>query len=135
MENQLFESDPFSLIFNKTDASGNQLEYIETNLFLTLKADGKKRNIGTVTRHPDGKILYTKHETDSGIFWKSNSWSIHNYILQNVDYVCFYTESKVYKITSDEAKKKGKYMFFKQKGYELKIYVPLKFWWFENIKK
>lgn len=131
---ELFISDKLSLNFNKTDVQGNKLEYIETNIFLTLKRDGKKRNIGTVTQHPDGHILYTKHEMDDGLFYKLNAWSIHNYILHNVDYICFITETKIYKITADTAKSNGKYLFFKDSGYELKIYVPLKFWWSEPLK-
>jgi hypothetical protein len=128
----LLKSKPFDLIFNKTDIQGNKLEYIETNLFLTLKADGKRRNIGTITIHPDNKILYTKHETNGGIFRKTNAWSIHNYILHNVEYIIYYTETKIYKITAEVAKTKGSYLFFKQKGYELKIYVPLKYWWCDD---
>jgi hypothetical protein len=122
------------LIFNKIDTVGNKLEYIETNLFLTLAKDNRRRYIGTVTFHEDGNILYTKHEMDDNVFYKTNSWSIHNYILINVDYICYITETKIYKITADKAKTSGKYLFFKDSGYELKIYVPLNFWWSELIR-
>jgi hypothetical protein len=130
----ILQNKSLNLVFNKTDVQGNKLEYIETNLFLTLASDNRRRNIGTITIHPDRKILYTKHETDDGIFKKSNAWSIHNYILHNVDYITYFTETKIYKITADNAKTHGKYLFFKQQGYELKIYVPLKYWWSGNLR-
>ena len=56
------------------------------------------------------KLLYVKHEKNSDIFRKTNAWSLYYHIVENVSYITIYTESHVYKITSENAKEKGDFL-------------------------
>ena len=119
----------FSALFNSIDIQGNKITYENGNLYLSLKKDNIKRNIGSVKFHKDGNILYVKQEKEDGRFKKNDSWSINYYVLSKVDYVMYVTTKAVYKITKSDALKLGDFLWFKKTGYERKIYIPVKHWW------
>lgn len=119
----------FAALLNNTDQQGNKIIYDNGTLYLFLKKDNIRRNIGVVKFHEDGNILYVKQEKEEGRFKKNDSWSINYYVLTKVDYVMYVTTKAFYKITKPDALKLGSFLWFKYSGYERKIYVPVKHWW------
>lgn len=95
-----------------------------------MRKDGKKRNIGRIIHNKkDQKLQYVKHEENKDIFRANESWYIPYYIVLNVDYIQYITEDTDYRITAEKAADVGSFLWFKEAGFEKKIYVPLSEWW------
>lgn len=110
-------------------------DFTENGNTFSVEKDGSifhnSRRIGYVEKISKGNYLFFKHEKESGIFRKTNSWSIPYCILRCVgkDGVVHYkTEKRTYKINYKDAMEHGKFLYFKQSNTERKIYVPLKHW-------
>jgi len=126
--------EDLSVIFDRTDTMGNRFEMEGENLFLVLRKDGKKRNLGRIFHNKkDGKLQYVKHESNKDIFRANESWSIPYYIVMNVDYLQIITEDKDYRITAEHALDVGSFLWFKDSGFEKKFYIPLSDWWTGKI--
>lgn len=108
--------------FTFTDKFKNQFRC--RNRKITLN---HSRDIGKIVSSV-GLLIYSKPEKTKDIFHRWNAWSIPEEILKRVDKVVFYTSDAIYRITTAQAKARGKYLDFKESGIELKIYVPLKHW-------
>lgn len=116
--------------FSKEDEVGNVLTFKEDRFRLHLKINNYVLRLGWCRYHENLKV-YSKKESEDGIFRKNNSWSIPYTILTHFDkydIVSYFTPSTIYIISVADAKKHGKFMYFKQSGYEKKIYIPLKYW-------
>lgn len=127
-------------LFNRTDKDGNRTFLDGVNLYLVLKAENRKRLIGQISRHPDGKLMYEKREKYTNLFKRLNAWGVHNFVVENVSYLKITTVVEgvtlIYKITTEKAKEVGKssYLYFKKEGFELQLFIPLKEWWVGQIR-
>ena len=111
-----------------TDGNGNKLLIIRDahrhNISLTLKADGRSRKLGYIQ---DG--VYYKHETKDGIFRKLNAFGFCNDLISQMSptAICVYYEENRYFISIERFNKHKQFLNWKNKGFELRCFVPLNF--------
>lgn len=98
--------------------------------YLTLPS--KKVSIGSLFHLGDNSFLYEKRVKNANIFKKSNSWGINYHILNNLGSKgkirLYANDGKTYEINKETALKYGKFMNFKNQGFELQFFIPLERW-------
>ena len=114
--------------FTITDKAGNRYVCDNGCIALYLKAEDRKRGIGRVYEHKSGMIIYEKNEEERHTFEKWDAWSLPVVIFEKVDGIHFISETTSYKITTAKANTYKDYLHFKTSGYELKVYIPKRFW-------
>ena len=110
------------------DNNGNRM-IISSSGGITLLLKGQRpKNIGSISF--DGECTnYVKDDKESQIFRKNNSWSLCSEVLKYVNgTVTIKTKLYDYKISIEDIKVFGTYLWFLNQGYERKIYVPLAYW-------
>jgi len=115
-------------IGNVMDGHGNKLLILRDayrhNISLTLKSDGRSRKLGYMQ---DG--VYYKYETKDGIFLKLNAFGFCNDLIVHLNplAICVYHEGKRYFISRERFDKHKQFLNWKNIGFELRCFVPLKF--------
>jgi hypothetical protein len=106
------------------DKDGNVVSFDATTsqIWLTLKSTGMKRNIG---RFHNG-MLHVKRDLNAHGFKKNNSLGFNYDLLKRgtFKYIIVDTGEAFYLIERTVAVEKGSVMNFKAKGFELQIFVP-----------
>ena len=128
--------------FNFTDKDGNStIAHSDGTIFLALASDSvkkKNRNIGKLVITPKNqRIHYKKSAKEENRFRKNDSWGLHWDIVSRLDdeaYIGVRSELGMYKIKAGLAKEYAEVvtMKFKQQGFELQRFVPIKYWEFER---
>jgi hypothetical protein len=96
------------------------------NISLKLKAENKKREIGTINleeRYLEVKRIKAKH-----LFRKTNSYGFNHYILSNAkkfDKVMLSDDDGRWLIPIKLILEKGHFLHFKNDGFELQIFLSL----------
>ena len=116
--------------FKETDEQGNVL-FVKDNT-VKLKLSQRTLTLGVI-HLKDGVYSFYKHEKEQDKHHKTNSWSIPYGLLMKLDGTLnIKTNKGIYRIDVDHAKKYGRFLHFKQSGFEKKIYIPIPFWSFES---
>jgi len=101
-------------------------------VFLQLQAEkNRKRRIGVVTKST--KTFFVKRERDKHLFIKGNAYGFNDYVLKNqtsFDKVALFDGIEHWKIPVQFIIENGKYLMFKQQGFERQLFVSL-----EQIEK
>ena len=95
----------------------------QRNIYLSVL--GKSRMIAQLD--PLNRVLKLKRKRDRHLHYKSNSYGFNYHIISNgtlFDCVLLNDEYGSYKIPK-EIILKGKFLFFKQQGFEKQIFLPL----------
>ena len=117
--------------FTVKDKQGNGFFCRNGKITLRLSSEDKERKIGEVYYKGTG-LVYKKYEDEStGIFRKTNSWSIPYFIYEKIDKIWFYTLTADYRIAKKDAPS-AEFLHFRNSGYEKKIYIPIKYWNYDN---
>jgi hypothetical protein len=117
-------------LFTFEDKYGNLFHCKDGKLTLQLVSENRVRNIGNIVEI-DGLTIFKKFEDEEHIYRKTNAWSVPVQIFEKVDGIWFFSNRFNYKILTKKAKENLQYLSFTKKGYEPKVYIPLKLW---NIK-
>lgn len=111
------------------DEGGNKLRVQQndklTVLTLLLKGD-KPRKIGTVTKST--RTIQMKRRKDIHLFRKGNAYGFCYYVLNNqtsIDYVSLSDELNHWKVPVKFILDNGKFLFFKEQGFEKQIFLSL----------
>lgn len=109
------------------DGYGNTISFITTegqnmSIILTLKKDGKCRNIGHIK---DG--IYCKKETKDGIFRVLNSFGFCRDMLVHLAPKGIQIEynGEKYFVSMERFDRHKKFLNYSGKGYEVRAYLPL----------
>lgn len=92
---------------------------------------GRERLIGTIDIEHDW--LMVERKRDKHLHRKSLSYGFNEYLIKNAKAfknIMLHDESGYYLIPLDVIKENGKYLFFKQQGFEVQLFLEL-----EIIKK
>lgn len=93
---------------------------------LVLIGEGRRRNIGTIMLKK--RELIVKRKRKEHLHWKSNSYGLNDNLIRNAklfDTVRLIDEHAEYKMKRQDILDKGALLFFKQKGFELQIFMSL----------
>jgi len=111
------------------DKNGNSLQMLENgDVILALKSEkGRVRHIGRMIGGIGG--IYAKKEGRDGIFQTFKAFGFCEAIFKCFDprSVIILYHNKHYYINRARFDKNKMYMHFKQKGLELRTYIPVKF--------
>ncbi len=122
------------IIYKKIDDCGNELRVLcdadkaphvlEVRLF--IRSDRKERTLGIIDKIE--RVVNMVRTRSKHLHSKSNSYGF-NYLLINeaktFDVVVLKDEITTYKIPKHIILKHGEFLFFKQRGFEKQIFVPL----------
>ena len=98
----------------------------QIKLSLQLSKEKRERTIGEI--NPELKILYLKRKRDRHLHYKSNSYGFNYHVLstgQRFNDIVIIDEFGTFKIPKSHLIEKSKFLFFKQKGFERQIFLPL----------
>lgn len=119
---------------NCIDTVGNKLTATLINgtlqLGLKLVSESRTRDLGKLVKRSN-KIFYTKYVDEKNIFRKANAWGLNHKILSTLPedaVVELSSKTKKYNISVKEALSKGKFLFFKEQGFEKQYFIPLDYW-------
>lgn len=96
------------------------------NISLKLKAESKKREIGTINL--EERYLQVKRIKSKHLFRKTNSYGFNHYILSNAkkfDKVMISDDDGRWLIPIKLILEKGHFLHFKNDGFELQIFLSL----------
>ena len=108
------------------DEFGNKLTVVDNTIYLMLKGDNKKRQIGRL--NTSAKILSLKRDRERHLHYKSNSYGFNYQIIKQgtkFNKVLIADNEFNYLIPKEELLEMGKFMYFKQQGFEKQIFVKL----------
>lgn len=119
---------------NCVDSVGNKLIATPVGgmlqVGLKLANESRVRDLGKLLKR-DNKIVYTKYVDEKNIFRKANAWGLNYKILSTLPddaSIELHSKTKSYTISVSEAKKNGKFLFFKEQGFEKQWFIPLNHW-------
>ena len=98
----------------------------QIKISLKLAKENRERNVGEL--NPLNKIFYVKRKRNKHLHYKSNSYGFNHYILSNAkrfEDVLLTDEMGEYKIPTSHILSFGKFLFFKQQGFEVQIFLTL----------
>jgi hypothetical protein len=93
---------------------------------LRLKSEPGMRKIGDVKL--DDKTLLLKRNKAKHLFKKNNSYGFNEYLIRNgqtFDKIMLADDDAVYLFPKNLVTDKGKYLYFKEEGFEKQIFLPL----------
>jgi len=115
------------------DGFGNHIKCKKPDFRVVLKlAHHAIRNIGKIVTHCHCVYFIIKRDKKKHLLRKANSWGLNDHVIQNLpdDGIIVLNEkggSQSFLSVAD-VKEYGKYLFFKQQGFERQIFVELKHW-------
>ncbi len=116
---------------------GNNLQISRKGAIKLILPNGRCRNIGKL-EVKNGITIYFKRVSPRYIFKKTNAWGINWQILSRLpnDAVIMLkcTNGIMYSIYAYHARLYGEFLHFKNKGFELQYFIPLKYWKIYNWK-
>lgn len=117
----------------KSDNEGNLIsinKVTESQIIIKLELKGKTGrkvlNIGTV--NPTNKCFEIKRKRTKHLHRKSNGYGFNHYVLstgQLFEYVLLTDEYGTYKVPVSVILAVGKFLYFKQEGFEKQIFMPI----------
>lgn len=123
---------PVKEIYRSSDSEGNlltveQLDNGDMYIYMYIKEEKRRRReLGYVD--VSARQFRVKREREKHLHRKSNSYGFNEHVIKTAktfDTVVLTDETGTYFIPLSEISKHGKYMFFKQKGFEIQLFVPL----------
>lgn len=123
-----------NVVYHRTDERGNELRVYQDHeltphileLCLFIRSERKERKLGIVNKK--ARALAITRDRNKHLHFKSNSYGF-NYMLlneaQTFDVVLIRDEIGTYKVPRHILLRNGEYLYFKQKGFEKQIFVPL----------
>jgi len=114
----------------KQDEVGNkiivELYKEHSAIYIKLASESVKRLIGNVLFKE--RTLFIERNSAKHLMRKGNAYGFNHYILANAkqfDFVIMYEEDtkQYYRIEREYMLKEGKFMFFKQQGFEKQIFL------------
>lgn len=108
------------------DELGNELFTKGKTIFLKLVEENYSRRIATIRL--ENESLFMSRQYDKHRHKKSDSYGFNYRVLKmakHVKYIDLRDEHNVYRIPIDFILSKGEFLFFKQKGFEKQIFVPI----------
>lgn len=108
------------------DDFGNMIIPQAGKLILQLSASNKKLTIGKFNL--PSKTLYLSRKREKHLHKKSNSYGFNYEMIKRsikLDTVCLTDEYGVYKFPKQLILDEGKFLTFKQQGFERQIFLPL----------
>ena len=115
---QFFDDEENRLIVHNGDKT--------VKLFLKLKAEGFRRRIGTITKST--KTLRLTRDRSKHLHFKSNSYGFNHHVLKEgklFDKISLSDQHEAWKIPKDYILEHGKFLFFKNQGFELQTFLSL----------
>lgn len=116
---------PFSEI---SDEYGNKIIRNYLVMFIQLKAERRRRRVGTIDIK--GRVLIVHRNKKKHLHRKSNSYGFNFEILskaKSFDKIMLTDDNGTYLMDRMEMVKNGKFLFFKQQGFEKQIFIPIKY--------
>jgi hypothetical protein len=110
----------------KIDEQGNEIYIQQDIIYLKFKNEGRARRIAHIRKEHNELFMmrvYDKHRHR-----KSNSYGFNYAVLKNarvVKYVSLRDDFNLYRIPIGFILEQGKHLFFKQKGFELQLFVSI----------
>ena len=108
------------------DDFGNEIFAENDKIYLNLKEDNRKRLLGRLEL--DSKTLYVKRNRERHLHYKSNSYGFNYLIIKNgtkFNKVVIADNIETFTIPKDDILEKGRFLFFKQQGFERQIFISL----------
>ena len=107
------------------DADGNELRIVDRTILLKLASETKTRRIGLINSKNQ---LYIKRKRIIHLHYKSDSYGFNHYIIDNAkkfSSVLLIDERGRYLIPNRVILDEGKFLYFKQEGFERQIFLSL----------
>ena len=108
------------------DAFGNKIIRKQAKIYLKLAEEDSHREIGYIDFKTGTFICRRRKSVHLHI--KSNSYGFNHKIMTEAvtfDKVKIYIDAAVYLMPVEDIVKYGQFLFFKQKGFELQLFVPV----------
>jgi hypothetical protein len=108
------------------DEYGNKLAVVNSTIYLILKDDKKKRQIGRLNLA--ARTLTMKRDRNKHLHYKSNSYGFNYQIIKQgtkFNKILIADNEHNYLVPKEEMLEMGKFMYFKQQGFERQIFVKL----------
>lgn len=109
-----------------TDGGQNSIIVDGNNIHLKLKGENRKRLVGRMNKAK--RILEVKRKRGKHLHYTSNSYGFNYHILSNAklfDKILLSDEHGEYAIPVEAILDDGKFLFFKQQGFEKQIFMTL----------
>lgn len=121
-------------MIKQDDGNGNSLIIESRNkneknlidIYLKLKSERHRRHVGTVVEKT--RRFHVERSEDVHLLIKGNAYGFNHYILKEAkkfDTVVIHEKNSknIYEIERTELLQRGRFMFFKQQGFELQIFL------------
>lgn len=95
-------------------------------VFLKLRSESSARRLGYI--RPAQRILELERNRSRHLHQKSNSYGLNYELIKQstrFDTIRIIDEFGVYDLPKDIALSNGKFLFFKQEGFERQLFIPL----------
>ena len=107
------------------DADGNEIVVKDKNISLKLASEDRSRRIGIINSK---KQLSIKRKRIIHLHYKSQSYGFNHYVIDNAkkfNKVLLSDERGTYLIPNKIILEKGEFLYFKQQGFEVQIFLSL----------
>lgn len=107
------------------DGDGNEIRVFDKTLSLKLKSERRSRRIGVINSK---RQLYIQRKRDRHLHYKSKSYGFNFSIInaaKKFDSVLLSDEKGRYLIPNKIILEEGKFLYFKQLGFEKQIFLSL----------
>jgi len=123
MDTVVIPKKPYAVI---EDKQGNRLIRKKTTMHLALKGAKSLREIGRINFN--ARTMSTYRSRTKHLHRQSNSYGFNHYLIKNAvtfDSVLLKDEYGMYRISCEVILKDGFFLYFKQEGFELQIFLSL----------
>lgn len=125
------QEEPVIRTFFIDDAGKNKLLIKHTDktitVFIHLESEGtRKRKIGVVTKSTKTISIFRTREEH--LFRQGNAYGFNEYVIRNqtsFDKISLFDGVEYWKFTVDFLLKNGKYLMFKEQGFERQLFLSL----------
>jgi hypothetical protein len=108
----------------KSDEFGNKIIVYGSDVFVKLASESKARSVGTIK----DQSLYVVRRREKHLHYRSYSYGFNHFIIKNTKHfnkVILTDEYGTYIIPNELILQKGKFLLFKNQGFELQIFLSL----------
>lgn len=124
MKEIIYDSENKAIIDAKTN---NKLQLRGRNVYLILFKSGQQRLLGTINNNT--RTIHVTRNREKHLFRKSDSYGFNENLMKltnSFDYILLKDNYGQYRFHKNIVIKYGEYMNFKQQGFELQLFLPLK---------